>query len=151
MQKDRWVLMESLFQRALSMAEGQRAQFLAKACGGDRALEHEIIQLLADDAAAATFLAACPVSPEMLLQRNLTPNAPGIEPGKRLGPYRLTHEIGRGGMGTVYAAERVDGQFEQGVAIKLLNPELVSAASTGNGKYSPASSIHISHGFSMVG
>jgi len=40
--------------------------------------------------------------------------------GERIGPYRLTALIGRGGMGAVYAAERIDGSFEQRVALKLL-------------------------------
>ena len=38
---------------------------------------------------------------------------------ERIGPYRLIREIGRGGMGTVYLAER-DGDFTQRVAIKTL-------------------------------
>jgi serine/threonine protein kinase len=40
----------------------------------------------------------------------------------RLGNYRLLDQIGEGGMGTVYKAERDDGSFEQRVAIKLLRP-----------------------------
>ena len=40
--------------------------------------------------------------------------------GARIGPYRLVGELGRGGMGTVYLAERADGQFEQQVAIKFV-------------------------------
>lgn len=40
--------------------------------------------------------------------------------GDRLGAWRLLEEIGAGGMGTVFLAERVDGSFEQKVAIKLL-------------------------------
>jgi len=38
----------------------------------------------------------------------------------RLGAYRLLRELGAGGMGTVFLAERVDGGFSQRVAIKLL-------------------------------
>lgn len=38
--------------------------------------------------------------------------------GDRLGPFAITGELGRGGMAVVYAAERVDGEFEQQVAIK---------------------------------
>ncbi len=38
----------------------------------------------------------------------------------RLGAYRLLRELGAGGMGTVFLAERVDGGFTQRVAIKLL-------------------------------
>lgn len=41
---------------------------------------------------------------------------------ERLGPYRLLEQIGRGGMGSIYRAERDDGQFRQVVAIKMLRP-----------------------------
>jgi tetratricopeptide (TPR) repeat protein len=40
--------------------------------------------------------------------------------GSRLGPYRVTGQIGRGGMGVVYDAVRDDGEFERRVAIKVL-------------------------------
>jgi len=49
-----------------------------------------------------------------------------IAPGERIGPYRLVHEIGRGGMGSVWLAERVDGEFVQQVALKLIRPDLGS-------------------------
>ena len=42
------------------------------------------------------------------------------EAGTRLGAYRVVREIGRGGIGQVFLAERDDGQFRQNVAIKLL-------------------------------
>ncbi|MCB1634507.1 MAG: serine/threonine protein kinase, partial [Xanthomonadales bacterium] len=41
--------------------------------------------------------------------------------GRRVGPYRLTRLLGVGGMGSVYAAERVEGGFRQTVAIKLVS------------------------------
>ena len=40
--------------------------------------------------------------------------------GRRVGAYRLDEEVGRGGMGVVYRASRVDGEFDQTVAIKLI-------------------------------
>jgi serine/threonine protein kinase/Tfp pilus assembly protein PilF len=40
--------------------------------------------------------------------------------GQRLGAFELVKEIGRGGMGTVYLAERADGEFSQKVAVKLI-------------------------------
>ena len=40
--------------------------------------------------------------------------------GTRCGPYRLLSVIGRGGMGTVYLADRADGEVNQRVAVKLL-------------------------------
>lgn len=49
-----------------------------------------------------------------------------IAVGERVGPYRVLGEIGRGGMSVVYHAERVDGAFEQEVALKVLRPDLAS-------------------------
>lgn len=40
--------------------------------------------------------------------------------GRRIGAYQLDEEIGRGGMGAVYRASRVDGEFDQTVAVKLI-------------------------------
>ena len=40
--------------------------------------------------------------------------------GRTIGAYRLDEEIGRGGMGAVYRATRVDGEFDQTVAVKLI-------------------------------
>jgi Tol biopolymer transport system component len=42
--------------------------------------------------------------------------------GARCGAFRLVSVIGRGGMGVVYCAERVDGEIRQRAAIKLLHP-----------------------------
>ncbi|MFO1495176.1 MAG: serine/threonine-protein kinase [Lysobacterales bacterium] len=43
-----------------------------------------------------------------------------LPPGTVLGAWTLTGQIGAGGMGTVYAAHRSDGHFEQRAAVKLL-------------------------------
>ncbi len=41
-------------------------------------------------------------------------------PGRRVGPWRIVRELGRGGMAVVYLAERADGSYKQRVALKLL-------------------------------
>lgn len=43
----------------------------------------------------------------------------GVQPGDRIGPYRLLAALGRGGMGSVWLAQRADGIFEREVALKL--------------------------------
>ena len=45
----------------------------------------------------------------------------GLMEGDRIGPYRILHTLGVGGMGEVYLAERVDAEFEQKVAIKVVH------------------------------
>jgi serine/threonine-protein kinase len=42
-------------------------------------------------------------------------------PTRRIGAYRVIRELGRGGMGVVFLAERDDGQYEQQVAVKVLH------------------------------
>ena len=48
-----------------------------------------------------------------------------LDPGTRIGAFRIVGLIGRGGMDEVYEALRMEGDFEQRVAIKLLRPEAV--------------------------
>jgi serine/threonine-protein kinase len=62
-----------------------------------------------------------PLLPVLPDESEPTPNA-----GDRIGPYRLVHEIGRGGMGSVWLAERAEGDFKQQVALKLIRPDLGS-------------------------
>ncbi len=48
--------------------------------------------------------------------------------GRRIGPWRLIREVGRGGMGVVWEAQRVDEEYEQRVAIKVLPAGLLSSS-----------------------
>ncbi len=49
----------------------------------------------------------------------MAPDESVARPGDLIGPYRLRHEIGRGGMGSVWLAERADGTYKRQVALKL--------------------------------
>src|SRR5688572_21396999 len=49
------------------------------------------------------------------------------QPGTVVGHYRLLRLLGSGGMGTVWLADRDDGQFRQQVALKLVNPSAARA------------------------
>ena len=44
-----------------------------------------------------------------------------LEPGVRIGAFRLLERIGTGGMGVVFLAERADGEYAQRVALKVLS------------------------------
>jgi serine/threonine-protein kinase len=47
-------------------------------------------------------------------------SAPALVPGRRVGTYRVIAQLGRGGMGAVYLAERADAEFHKRVAIKVV-------------------------------
>ena len=46
--------------------------------------------------------------------------AQSLAAGRRIGPYRILTELGHGGMGVVYLAERADAAYEKQVAIKVV-------------------------------
>ena len=68
--------------------------------------------------------------------------------GRRLGPYRITGELARGGMGVVYLAERDDEAFRKQVAIKVVHGGVPTPpsprVSTPSGASSPRSIIRTS-------
>jgi serine/threonine-protein kinase len=116
----RWQQIEPLLDAALDRPLAERAAFLDEACAGDRALRSALEVLLRDCDEAADFLedAGGKALAEIAASSPFDPLALG-RIGQRLGSYRLLRILGQGGMGTVYLAERVDGEFEQQVAIKL--------------------------------
>ena len=105
---DRWEHLKSVLQAAWELDAAERPAFLDGICGEDARLRADVEALLAADEKGGTFLA--------------TEDGSDGWPGREIGPYRIVREIGHGGMGLVYLAERADGQYQKQVAIKLVNP-----------------------------
>ncbi|MDP1899598.1 MAG: tetratricopeptide repeat protein [Rubrivivax sp.] len=78
------------------------------------ALAARVLALLGHSEAATTRFSA-PVSGMLA-----SAAANELAPGDRLGAWTLLSELGRGGMGRVYLAERSDGHYQQRAAVKLL-------------------------------
>jgi serine/threonine-protein kinase len=111
-----------LFDAALERPSAERAELLDRACGGRPALRAEVEALLEANDRAGGFLDS--PAPSLLALDMEEEDEP--RDGDRIGPYRVVREIGRGGMGAVYLAERADGAFEQQVALKLIRKSIVS-------------------------
>ena len=129
MTRERWRDVKAITADALGLAEHERAVFIASRCGADQALCREVQSLVAA-ALKATDLFERPVISTAGLHAVLTEAelAVGSFVGRRVGAYQLVAEIGRGGMGTAYLAERVDAAFEKRVAIKLIKRGMDSDA-----------------------
>jgi serine/threonine protein kinase/tetratricopeptide (TPR) repeat protein len=119
MSAERWQKLEEIFQTALDLAPGERAPYIEKACAGDEELQREVEALLAEHDEAGDFLDA-PLYERSGVQvlAALMDEDPVI--GQRIGAYQVIRQIGRGGMGAVYLAERADNAFQKRVAIKLI-------------------------------
>ncbi|MCD9027246.1 tetratricopeptide repeat-containing serine/threonine protein kinase [Luteimonas sp. BDR2-5] len=120
----RWQRLAALFDAAIELEGDARKAYVAAACGEDAGLRNELEAMLAADAAAAIVdRGVIDVVDIDSLAASPAPDAGNDGSGAigaRIGPYRLDAVLGRGGMGMVYAASRVDGAFEQRVAIKRL-------------------------------
>jgi serine/threonine-protein kinase len=118
----RWNRIQVLLGKCFELPEQQRKDFLKAACPGDVTLRAQVETLLRAHDRAPAFLDGNALDfAEPLLPAELAGNEPpSHRRDQRIGSYRLIAEIGRGGMGVVYRAERADGAFEHEVAIKLL-------------------------------
>ncbi len=117
MTQERWRKAEALFHEALEIPEPERRVWLESACEGDRELAAEILSLLGSDAEAQAGFLEKRIEPA--IESVIRESAESVLP-ERAGPYKIVRELGRGGMGTVYLAERDDEQYQSQVAVKLV-------------------------------
>src|SRR5579872_4385741 len=105
----RFKRIEDIFDRALDLAPGaEREQWLHEACAGDDALYEDVAGFLREN-------------------DELRPlQTPFQEPMPRFASWQTVRLLGRGGMGTVYLAERADGAFRMPAAIKVVPLALAS-------------------------
>jgi serine/threonine protein kinase len=123
---------DELYLRAVELPPDARAEFLDRECADDPELKAELLSLLRYDSAemrtVENAMAACAafvVHSETAGSENrnhtaVLPLHAEFAPGSFLGPYRIVRELGRGGMGVVYLANRDDGEFSREVALKVV-------------------------------
>jgi serine/threonine protein kinase len=117
LEADRWRVVIPYLDRALDLTEEQRAPWL--------------LALRAEDEALADDLEALIERHRALEEADFLGGSCGAEipqtsmAGQAVGAYTLRSQIGQGGMGSVWLAERNDGRFQGEAAVKLLNASLV--------------------------
>lgn len=117
-----WEKLKDIFTDAIEMPAAERIAFVHGACDGNLEFESEVISLL--EASETT---------RNLIEENVFELSKQIAEdgrdltGQRFGNYAIVQEIGHGGMGTVFLARRVDGEFDQDVALKLVRQSIADS------------------------
>ncbi|MEP7381236.1 MAG: serine/threonine-protein kinase [Gemmatimonadota bacterium] len=120
---ERFRQIDALLDAVLDLPTGERDAFVDRATTNDPELRQDLQRRLDACPFADDFLnrAALELAGPLLQAANdAVPLARTDATPERVGPYRIVRELGHGGMGTVFLAERDDGQFEQRVALKLI-------------------------------
>jgi eukaryotic-like serine/threonine-protein kinase len=113
---DQWQALSPYLDQALTMTDDERTAWLSELAERNPALAAQVRELLDEQRILAQegFLEKVPVAPTTV---------PGLA-GQTIGPYQLISQIGQGGMGSVWLAERSDGRFERRAAVKFLSVAL---------------------------
>lgn len=122
MDSETWRRVRELFDSLVDLPAQDWAQRLTELGVDDPRLRAEVMALLDADREDVIRTGVSAQAPDILFQLADDDEKAQLQRlvGQRVGPFRLVRELGHGGMGTVWLAERDDGEFEQQVAIKLI-------------------------------
>ena len=112
-----WHVLSSYLDQALEMTPSQRAVWLPALRKQNPALVEELEMLLREHDSLSDTEFLDPNTVPLLRQAGLA--------GQKVGDYRVISQIGQGGMGSVWLAQRDDGRFERRVAVKFLSIALM--------------------------
>jgi serine/threonine protein kinase len=115
---DQWLAVSPYLDEVLEIAPEQRDQWLLSLSEKDASMASRVRGLLDEQQRLwdEGFLENSPVRADARLA------------GQKIGAYTLVSQIGQGGMGSVWLAQRSDGRFERQAAVKFVNIALAGGA-----------------------
>ena len=119
-----WDKIEQIVDEILDLPPGKRYAYIEKTCGGNKRLKNEVTQLVESIFDSEGWLNDLKNHKHEFLGgitgdlESLNANYDFI--GQQVGSYTIKKQIGQGGMGLVYLAERTDDNFDHQVAIKII-------------------------------
>jgi serine/threonine-protein kinase len=120
---DEWRRLAPLVDEALGREGDERRAYLDGLGARDPALRREVEAFLAEESSTRGLFEA-PVERHAATLFDSFAEEDSWDAlavaGTTVGAYRVLGELGQGGMGAVFLAERSDGQFDQRVALKLV-------------------------------
>ena len=123
METENWDRLNEIFHEAIELPKAERRRFIESACDDDSKLIKEVENLIFSAESEEGFLnesALGKVDSYLSSANNLQ--------GESIGQYRIIEEVGRGGMGAVFLAERADKEFDQKVAVKIVHNQFANEA-----------------------
>ncbi len=119
-----WEKVETIIDQALDLPEKERKTFVDNQCGNNQQLKSEVTLLLESIYDSEGWLED-PGDYKREFYEEISDDVELLSAGhsligKQVGVYTIREKIGEGGMGTVYLAERSDGEFDHQVAIKII-------------------------------
>ena len=121
--------LSQLLDEALELPVAERAAWIDSLTGARAALRPTLHRLLRADTAdsAANPLDVTRHIEVVVNSAALAAESAALAAGSRIDSYELIRELGRGGMGAVWLARRVEGLTRRQVALKLPHPGLFNA------------------------
>lgn len=115
-----WALLQSIFDRAMELSPDKRPDYLDGACDGNARIRQQVEALItAADADEELVGDLIRTAADQVLEKSSKSRS-------RIGSFKTVDVIGTGGMGVVYLGQRIDEEYEQQVAIKILHDGLGS-------------------------
>ena len=114
-----------LFEDVVELPADARESLLARIALRDPGLARQVRSLLAVHTGDNDAALAAQVQAALVVPAHSDAEFPGFVAGRQIGPYRLLHAIGSGGMASVWLAERIEGTLRRTFALKL--PQIAAA------------------------